>query len=110
MAQIARETGVAHNLVFKWLRLWQNEGRISRRLPATITHSSSPGLLRVEVLPDPVISEGDDGKIQPLHPTHNGLDGTTDRGIAGSGLLVQVLTSKYAENTPLYRQSEIYSS
>lgn len=36
VAQIAREIGVAHNLVFKWLRLWQNEGRISRRLPATI--------------------------------------------------------------------------
>lgn len=43
VAQIARETGVAHNLVFKWLRLWQNEGRISRRLPATIALTSSPG-------------------------------------------------------------------
>lgn len=31
-----------------------------------------------------------------------------ERGIAGPGLLVRVLTSKYAEHTPLYRQSEIY--
>ncbi len=29
-------------------------------------------------------------------------------GIAGPGLLARVLTSKYAEHTPLYRQSEIY--
>jgi transposase len=28
-------------------------------------------------------------------------------GIAGPGLLARVLTSKYAEHTPLYRQSEI---
>lgn len=32
-----------------------------------------------------------------------------ERGIAGPGLLARVLTSKYAEHTPLYRQSEIYS-
>lgn len=32
------------------------------------------------------------------------------RGIAGPGLLSRVLTSKYAEHTPLYRQSEIYGS
>ncbi|HIC2071050.1 TPA: IS66 family transposase zinc-finger binding domain-containing protein, partial [Raoultella ornithinolytica] len=29
-----------------------------------------------------------------------------ERGIAGPGLLARVLTSKYAEHTPLYRQSE----
>ncbi|MFX0718182.1 IS66 family transposase [Escherichia coli] len=29
-------------------------------------------------------------------------------GIAGPGLMARVLTSKYAEHTPLYRQSEIY--
>ena len=29
-------------------------------------------------------------------------------GIAGPGLLARVLSSKYAEHTPLYRQSEIY--
>lgn len=31
-----------------------------------------------------------------------------ERGIAGPGLLARVLTSKYAEHTPLYRQSQIY--
>ncbi|ALL39885.1 IS66 family transposase [Serratia marcescens] len=32
-----------------------------------------------------------------------------ERGITGPGLLARVLTSKYAEHTPLYRQSEIYA-
>ncbi|MNB84298.1 Transposase IS66 family protein [compost metagenome] len=32
-----------------------------------------------------------------------------ERGIAGPGLLSRVLASKYAEHTPLYRQSEIYA-
>ncbi|WP_210446569.1 IS66 family transposase [Pantoea ananatis] len=32
-----------------------------------------------------------------------------ERGIAGPGLLARVLTSKYAEHTPLYRQSETYA-
>lgn len=32
-----------------------------------------------------------------------------ERGIAGPSLLAWVLTSKYAEHTPLYRQSEIYA-
>ncbi|WP_162822149.1 IS66 family transposase, partial [Escherichia coli] len=31
-----------------------------------------------------------------------------ERGIAGPGLLARVLISKYAEPTPLYRQSEMY--
>ncbi|EME9612052.1 transposase [Salmonella enterica] len=53
VAQIARENGVNDNVIFKWLRLWQNEGRISRRLPATIESSSSPTMLPVEVIPDP---------------------------------------------------------
>ncbi|HIF7345061.1 TPA: transposase, partial [Escherichia coli] len=35
VAQIARENGVNDNVIFKWLRLWQNEGRVSRRLPVT---------------------------------------------------------------------------
>jgi transposase-like protein len=29
VAQIARENGVNDNIIFKWLRLWQNEGRMS---------------------------------------------------------------------------------
>jgi transposase len=31
-----------------------------------------------------------------------------ERGLAGPGLLAHVLTSKYADHQPLYRQSEIY--
>ena len=31
------------------------------------------------------------------------------RGLAGAGLLAQVLVSKYADHLPLYRQSEIYA-
>ena len=53
VAQIARENGVNDNVIFKWLRLWQDEGRISRRLPATIESSPSPMMLPVEVIPDP---------------------------------------------------------
>jgi len=52
VAQIARDNGINDNVIFKWLRLWQNEGRISRRLPATIVPSSSPALLPVEVISD----------------------------------------------------------
>lgn len=32
-----------------------------------------------------------------------------DRGMAGAGLLTQVLVSKYADHTPLYRQCQIYA-
>jgi len=53
VAQMARENGVNDNDIFKWLRLWQNEGRISRRLPATVESSSSPTRLPVKVIPDP---------------------------------------------------------
>ncbi|MDI6539594.1 transposase [Pantoea ananatis] len=53
VAQIARENGVNDNVIFKWLLLWQDEGGISYRLPATIESSSSPTMLPVEVLPDP---------------------------------------------------------
>ncbi|UYH30869.1 transposase (plasmid) [Klebsiella pneumoniae] len=42
VAQIARENGVNDNVIFKWLRLWQNEGRVSRRLP--VTTSSDTGV------------------------------------------------------------------
>lgn len=52
VAQIARENGINDNVIFKWLRLWQNEGRISRRLPATVESSPSPMMLPVEVIPD----------------------------------------------------------
>lgn len=58
VAQIARENGVNDNVIFKWLRLWQNEGRISRRLPATVVTSSLPTILPVEVVPYPTPSGG----------------------------------------------------
>ena len=32
-----------------------------------------------------------------------------ERGMAGAGLLAHVLVSKYADHTPLYRQSQIYA-
>ncbi|MBB7069332.1 transposase [Escherichia coli] len=50
VAQIARENGVNDNVIFKWLMLWQNEGRISRRLP--VTTASGAELLPVEITPD----------------------------------------------------------
>lgn len=61
VAKIARENGVAHNLIFKWLRMWQNEGRVSRRLPATLLPSANPSLLTVQVMPEPVVSEAGSG-------------------------------------------------
>ncbi|PJI56316.1 transposase [Escherichia coli] len=50
VAQIARENGVNDNVIFKWLMLRQNEGRISRRLP--VTTASGAELLPVEITPD----------------------------------------------------------
>ncbi len=51
VAQIARENGVNDNVIFKWLRLWQNEGRISRRLPVTTSSDTGVELLPVEITP-----------------------------------------------------------
>ncbi len=48
VAQLAREHGVDNNLIFKWLRLWQREGRISRR---RTTESEKPE--EIEVPPAP---------------------------------------------------------
>ncbi|MHA1053411.1 IS66-like element accessory protein TnpA [Enterobacter mori] len=72
VAQIARENGVNDNIIFKWLRLWQDEGRISRRLPATVESSSSPTMLPVEVIPDPAPTgeaNTDPGQFSALHAT-----------------------------------------
>ncbi|MDA6657243.1 transposase, partial [Escherichia coli] len=49
VAQIARENGVNDNVIFKWLRLWQNEGRVSRRLPVTTSSDTGVELLPVEI-------------------------------------------------------------
>ncbi|KAA0031099.1 transposase, partial [Escherichia coli] len=40
------------NVIFKWLRLWQNEGRVSRRLPVTTSSDTGVELLPVEITPD----------------------------------------------------------
>ncbi|MCS5951154.1 transposase [Klebsiella pneumoniae subsp. pneumoniae] len=53
VAQLAREHGVDNNLIFKWLRLWQREGRISRRMPATIVGPVVPQSLPAS--PDSVV-------------------------------------------------------
>ncbi|MEJ5074833.1 transposase [Enterobacter ludwigii] len=66
VAKIAREKGVAHNLIFKWLRMWQHEGRVSRRLPATIAQPSAPSLLPVEIVPEATASDGTSGQ-SPLN-------------------------------------------
>ncbi|MCW0309600.1 transposase [Pantoea ananatis] len=55
-AQNACENGVNDNVLLKWIRLCQDEGGISRRLPGTIKSSSSPTMLPVEVLPDPALT------------------------------------------------------
>ncbi len=52
VAQIARENGVNDNVIFKWLRLWQNEGRVSRRLPVTTSSDTGVELLPVEMTLD----------------------------------------------------------
>ena len=52
VARIARGHDINDNLLFKWLRLWQNEGRISRRLPVTTSSGAGVELLPVEITPD----------------------------------------------------------
>ncbi|EJA8997621.1 IS66 family insertion sequence hypothetical protein, partial [Shigella boydii] len=52
VARIAREHDINDNLLFKWLRLWQNGGRISRRLPVTTSSDTGVELLPVEITPD----------------------------------------------------------
>ncbi|EPM8445765.1 TPA: transposase [Citrobacter koseri] len=66
VAKIARENGVAHNLIFKCLRMWQNEGRVSRRLPATVTPFSELSLLPVEIVSEPAASDTGSGQC-PLN-------------------------------------------
>ena len=51
-ARIAREHDINDNLLFKWLRLWQNEGRVSRRLLVTTSSDTGVELLPVEITPD----------------------------------------------------------
>lgn len=53
VADIARAHGVNDNVIFKWTRLWQKEGRVSRRLPACIPPVSQPAALPVEIVDGP---------------------------------------------------------
>ncbi|MBN5246992.1 IS66 family insertion sequence element accessory protein TnpB [Serratia ureilytica] len=72
VALIARENGVNDNVIFKWLRLWLDEGRISRRLPTTVKSSSSPTRLPVEVIPEPASTgetNADLGQFSALNAT-----------------------------------------
>lgn len=50
IASIAREHGFNHNLLFKWLRLWQREGRVYRPRK-TYNKTSTSSLLPVQVAP-----------------------------------------------------------
>ena len=52
VARIAREHDINDNLLFKWLRLWQNEGCVSWRLPVTTPSDAGVELLPVEITPD----------------------------------------------------------
>ena len=67
VSQIARENSVGSNLIFKWLRLWQHEGRVSRRLPAVTTPTSSPALLPVDVIAELPLPDtaGDKNRYSP---------------------------------------------
>nr|WP_212611845.1 hypothetical protein [Escherichia coli] len=49
---MARENGVNDNVIFKWLRRWQNEGRVSRCLPITTSSDTGVELLPVEITSD----------------------------------------------------------
>lgn len=72
VAQIARENGINDNVIFKWLRLWQDEGRISRRLPAAVESLPKPMMLPVEVIPDPAPTgetNTDPGQFPALNAT-----------------------------------------
>ena len=50
VAAIAREYGVNDNLLFKWMRLWQREGLISRPR-RKYRKTASPTLLPVQITP-----------------------------------------------------------
>ncbi|SJM14965.1 transposase family [Shigella sonnei] len=50
VAQLAREHGVDNNLIFKWLRLWQREGRISRKRKANAVCNTCSLQTKLELL------------------------------------------------------------
>lgn len=50
VAAIAREYGVNDNLLFKWMRIWQREGLLSRPR-RKYRKTASPALLPVQITP-----------------------------------------------------------
>jgi transposase len=55
VATLAREYGINDNLLFKWIRLWQNEGRVSRPRRQG-RKNASPTLLPVQIAPQRQVS------------------------------------------------------
>jgi transposase len=62
----SREHGFNHNLLFKWLRLWQREGRVSRPRK-TYNKTYAPTLLPVQVAPLPETADPADSAITTWH-------------------------------------------
>ncbi|QPS20142.1 transposase [Serratia plymuthica] len=55
IAELARQHHINDNLLFKWIRLWQHEGYVSR--PRKAHHGQPPPvLLPVQMLPPPARS------------------------------------------------------
>ncbi|ELO4999913.1 transposase [Escherichia coli] len=52
VARITREHDINDNLLFKWPVLRQNEGRISRCFPVTISSVTGVEILPEEIIPD----------------------------------------------------------
>ncbi|WP_147198667.1 transposase [Pantoea sp. CCBC3-3-1] len=52
VAALAREYDVNDNLLFKWMPLWQSEGRVSRPR-RKYRKAASPALLPVQITPPP---------------------------------------------------------
>ncbi|HHQ6566125.1 TPA: transposase [Serratia fonticola] len=50
VAALAREYGINDNLLFKWVRLWQSEGQVSRPR-RKYRKNASPTLLPVQIAP-----------------------------------------------------------
>lgn len=66
IAAIAREHGFNHNLLFKWLRLWQREGRVSRPRK-TDNKTPAPTLLPVQVAPLPETADPAGSAVTTCH-------------------------------------------
>ncbi|HHQ5723228.1 TPA: transposase [Klebsiella variicola subsp. variicola] len=55
VAALAREHNVNDNLLFKWIRLWKNEGRVAKPLGRKAKPATLPALVPVQIVhPQPV--------------------------------------------------------